>query len=237
MIPKRIYQVWFNKNGTTAIPGDVLKYIKHVQQWCLLHGYEYVLIDNNSELLKECMETSTFCKRQTHRPVALSDYVRLYALNKYGGIYLDTDVLIKEGFDKFLEGDYFIGYENSEASNHRFHRFDVGTFGSAPNNEVLTKLMWLMDTYLWPHYLNCGLLNIIIPNIPKEDSRYYNNGVWYAIPDMFPFVINVLLGKEILYNYKIEPLKFDDPYYKVYDIMYFSSGGKYTEHMFNTKWD
>ena len=133
MIPKRVYQIWFNKNGTTDIPEDVLKYIKHVQQWCLMHRYEYVLIDNDSELLKECMASSIFCKRQAHRPVALSDYVRLYALNKFGGIYLDTDVLIKEGFDNFLEGDYFIGYENSEASNHRFHRFDVGTFGSASN--------------------------------------------------------------------------------------------------------
>ena len=237
MIPKRIYQIWFNKNGTTTIPEDVLKYIKHVQQWCALHNYEYVLIDNNSECLKECLQTSTFCKRQSFRPVALSDYVRLYVLNKYGGIYLDTDVLIKEGFDRFLESDYFMGFENSEESNQRFHRIDVGTIGTVSNNEILIKLMWLMDKYMWPHYLNTGTMNSIIPNVPKDDSRYYNNNIWYAIPDLFPFTINVLLEKEILYNYKIEPLKFDDPYYKVYDIMYFSKEGKYTNHMFNTKWN
>lgn len=33
----------------------------------------------------------------------VADYVRLYALHKYGGIYLDTDVQLLKNFDAFSE--------------------------------------------------------------------------------------------------------------------------------------
>ena len=41
----------------------------------------------------------------------LSDYMRFYALNKYGGIYFDTDVEVLKSFDDLLENEFFIGYE------------------------------------------------------------------------------------------------------------------------------
>ena len=36
----------------------------------------------------------------------VSDYVRLYVLNKYGGIYVDTDVQLLQNFDKFLDDGF-----------------------------------------------------------------------------------------------------------------------------------
>lgn len=41
----------------------------------------------------------------------VADYVRLYALKKYGGIYLDTDVEIVKPFDELLQFDAFGGFE------------------------------------------------------------------------------------------------------------------------------
>ena len=43
----------------------------------------------------------------------VSDYVRLYALNEYGGIYLDTDVEVLKSFDTFLDGP-FMCFESDE---------------------------------------------------------------------------------------------------------------------------
>lgn len=42
-----------------------------------------------------------------------SDYVRLYAIFNYGGIYLDTDVEVYQSFDLLLNHRCFIGRENS----------------------------------------------------------------------------------------------------------------------------
>ncbi len=40
-----------------------------------------------------------------------ADYIRLYALNKEGGIYMDVDVLVKKRFDEFLSSDFFTAVE------------------------------------------------------------------------------------------------------------------------------
>lgn len=40
----------------------------------------------------------------------LSDMVRLLALYKYGGLYLDTDVKVYRSFDPLLDSDFLCGY-------------------------------------------------------------------------------------------------------------------------------
>ena len=41
-----------------------------------------------------------------------ADYIRLYALYHYGGIYLDSDVLVFQKFDKFLHNSAFTSIES-----------------------------------------------------------------------------------------------------------------------------
>jgi len=43
-----------------------------------------------------------------------ADYIRLYALYHFGGIYLDCDVEVLQSFDDLLELPYFMGKENSK---------------------------------------------------------------------------------------------------------------------------
>ncbi len=43
----------------------------------------------------------------------LSDYVRLWAVEKYGGIYLDTDVEAIRPLEKLLQEDAYFGFEIS----------------------------------------------------------------------------------------------------------------------------
>jgi len=49
-----------------------------------------------------------------HKYAFAADYIRLYALYHYGGIYLDTDVEVLKSFDDLLDLPYFIGKEPSE---------------------------------------------------------------------------------------------------------------------------
>lgn len=45
----------------------------------------------------------------------VADYTRIYALYKYGGIYMDTDIKLKTSFDRFLNYGVFTSYECAPA--------------------------------------------------------------------------------------------------------------------------
>ena len=45
----------------------------------------------------------------------VSDYVRLWALEQYGGVYLDTDVMVLRSYESLLNDTAFIGLEESKA--------------------------------------------------------------------------------------------------------------------------
>jgi mannosyltransferase OCH1-like enzyme len=51
------------------------------------------------------VNSSQFCKEayQHKKWAFVADYVRLYVLDKYGGVYLDTDVMLLKLFDHLLE--------------------------------------------------------------------------------------------------------------------------------------
>lgn len=44
----------------------------------------------------------------------LSDYLRLVIIDKYGGIYFDTDVELVRNFDTLLGCEAFFGFENEK---------------------------------------------------------------------------------------------------------------------------
>jgi len=50
----------------------------------------------------------------THKYAFAADYIRMYALYHFGGIYLDTDVEVLKSFDDLLDLPYFLGAEPSE---------------------------------------------------------------------------------------------------------------------------
>lgn len=45
----------------------------------------------------------------------MSDYVRLWALEQYGGVYVDTDVKVLKSYELLLNDTAFIGLEESKA--------------------------------------------------------------------------------------------------------------------------
>lgn len=57
---------------------------------------------------KQMLKKSRFLRESYRLKIwsYVSDYVRLYALYNYGGIYLDTDVQVIKNLDKFLKDDF-----------------------------------------------------------------------------------------------------------------------------------
>ena len=102
MIPKIIHFCWLS--GDEYPP--MIK--KCIESWKLhLPDYEIILWDTkrfdvNSVLwTKQAFE----CKKYAFA----ADYIRLYALYHYGGIYLDSDIFVYKSFDDLLALPYFIG--------------------------------------------------------------------------------------------------------------------------------
>lgn len=127
-IPKHIHQIWL---GTAPKPEPWLKTVKDFADE---HGYDYTLW-SSAEAEKELPWDEFPGLRRTygylHSQLAgQADIIRLLALYKYGGIYIDADsvVLKPAKFDKFLRGTTagaFFGWENIPKSHTR----KLGDFG------------------------------------------------------------------------------------------------------------
>ncbi len=104
MIPKIIHYCWF---GPNQIPDYQQQYIRHWKK--LMPDYEYICWNEN----KIDVSSSPFLKQAYDAKMwaFVADYTRVYALIKYGGIYMDTDVEVREGFDDFLTYSFFTSVE------------------------------------------------------------------------------------------------------------------------------
>lgn len=106
MIPKKIHYVWL---GSAELPPLVEECIASWRR--LMPDYEIIRWDESclgeieSTFVKEALEKKKWA--------FASDYIRLHALYKEGGIYLDTDVRVLKPFDDLLPLPAFIGTEHA----------------------------------------------------------------------------------------------------------------------------
>lgn len=93
-----------------------------------------------------------------------SDYIRLYAVHKYGGFYLDTDVEVLKDFSPLLNFEYVLGMENSD---RKF--IEAATFGAQVGNEFLYKCM---KSYHHRHFIKedgTYDYSFMIPHVMKQN--------------------------------------------------------------------
>ncbi len=105
-IPKIIHYCWF---GGAEKPKLAQKCIKSWKKHC--KGYELIeWSEKNFDISKAPLYV-----RQAYEAkkwAFVTDYVRLFAMTQFGGIYMDTDVEVVKNLDKFLENRAFSGFEN-----------------------------------------------------------------------------------------------------------------------------
>lgn len=106
MIPKIIHYCWFGRNPK---PELALKCIKSWKKYC--KGYQ--IIEWNEDNFD--INSAPLYVRQAYEAkkwAFVTDYVRLYAMTKFGGIYMDTDVEVLKPLDHLLKHAAFSGFEN-----------------------------------------------------------------------------------------------------------------------------
>lgn len=105
MIPKIIHFCWLSDD---PYPQEIQRCLDSWKK--ILPDYEIWKWDrkrfdiNSVPWTKEAFEAKKYA--------FAADYIRLYALYNYGGIYLDSDVLMYKSFDPLLNLPYFIGTDN-----------------------------------------------------------------------------------------------------------------------------
>ena len=131
MIPKIIHYVWVGNNPK---PKDIKKCMKTWKK----HLKDYKIIEWNESNFD--ISSHPFVKKayEAKKWAYVSDYIRMYAIYNYGGIYLDTDVLVLEKFDKFLNNKVFVGFERE---NYPF----TAVFGAEKKNKFIKKLLDYYD--------------------------------------------------------------------------------------------
>ena len=147
---KYIHYCWF---GSKRIPWKARKCIRSWKRY--LPDYEIVRWDETNVDLNECPFVREAYQRKKWAFVA--DYVRTKALYEYGGVYLDTDVMIKKKVDFLLDKPAFVGVEDSGYVN-------VAVWGAKKEKSFLARDV--LDFYRGQaHFNHLDLYSITIPVI------------------------------------------------------------------------
>ncbi len=131
MIPKIIHYCWLSND---PLPSDLQRYMRTWKK--KLPDYEFMLWDTK----RFDMNTSLWVKQafENKKYAFAADYIRLYALYHYGGIYLDTDVEVLKSYNPLLHLNMMVGFDHME------NRLEAATWGAEKGN---TCIKILLDSY------------------------------------------------------------------------------------------
>ena len=109
MIPKIIHYCWFGKGAMPElVERCVASWKMHMPDWeYRLWSEDNFDIPSAPQYVREAYAAKKYA--------FVSDYVRLWALEREGGLYMDVDFEVYKPFDDFMEQyDAFAGYEGSK---------------------------------------------------------------------------------------------------------------------------
>ena len=136
MIPKIIHYCWFGKG---KIPEQQQHYIDDWKRKC--PDWEIKLWnETNFDISQHPFVASAYKKNKF---AFVSDYVRVWALHHQGGIYLDTDVELKQSLDCFLQHEAFSCIETKGIA------FTSAVWGSAIGHSLTRRMLEYYDSRLY----------------------------------------------------------------------------------------
>ncbi|MGV4415211.1 glycosyltransferase family 32 protein [Chryseobacterium sp. T1] len=180
-IPKKIHYTWFSDD---PFPLLVQNCINSWEKYLL--DYEFIKWD--FEKVKNIDNIFLQQALKEKKWAFASDFVRLYSVYNYGGIYLDTDVEVYKDFKELLSYKCFIGKENSFHLQGRevVSYLTSHCFGAEKNNSFIQRCL---------SYYECRSFimssNIQLPNVLRLDMT------------LLPY-IQAVIAKEEGWNWSYE---------------------------------
>ena len=134
-IEKIIHYCWFGNKPMSNLNLKCLEsWKKYLPDYKIMHWNE-----NNSPMEHPYIKAAM--KRRLYAFV--SDYVRLYALQNFGGIYMDTDMELIKNPTPILDNlEFFSAYEDIKAGS-----VSCGMFGAYKNNNIINQMLEYINEY------------------------------------------------------------------------------------------
>lgn len=160
MIPKIIHYCWLSND---PVPEELQRCMNSWNKY--LPDYEFIKWDFNrfpkesSRWVSEAFDNKKYA--------FAADYIRLFALYNYGGIYLDMDVEVLKPFDDLLDADELICYESNRDV------FEMATIGASKGANWIKDILDYYEnrSFILP---DGSLDTLPLPNIAKNalSSKY-----------------------------------------------------------------
>lgn len=205
MIPKIINYIWLG-GGKKSLLANA----------CIVSWHEcmpdYKIIEwneSNLDLDRLCQENRFLAECRKRKLWAfMADYLRLYILYNYGGIYFDTDVQVLRSFDELLDHGGFIGMEFFSQDHDDAVTEGTGVIASEAGNGII-----------------------------KECLDYYNDKIWNSDVYYIPSIFSLVLNKESKGDFYIYNVDYFAPYdYRKKFEMSCLTKNTYAIHWFSASW-
>lgn len=190
MIPKIIHYCWLSQD---QIPETYQAYMK---LWKIkLPDYQFILWNTERFDLNQTIWTKQAFDVNMYACAA--DYIRLYAVYTCGGIYLDTDMEVIKPFDRLLDEEIMLGYEN-----HKNGNLEAGCFGAVKGHPYIRKCMEYFEENQFFD--------------PDEEGKIKGMPVWERHEYIDPLILPEIM-KEVLKGH------FQNNGYRIYPREYFTA--------------
>lgn len=162
MIPKTVHYIWLGGKPKSAFVRMCINTWRRN-----LDGYQIVEWNESNLPLEELSEENCFLKEclRLRLWAFASDYLRLFVLERYGGIYLDTDVEILSSFDRLLGSSMFVGLE---ANGY----ICTGVIGARANSPEVKRLREYYEHEVWESPVSNN--PVIFRDLMKREPEHFS---------------------------------------------------------------
>lgn len=188
MIPKIIHYCWFSGD---KYPDSIKRCIKswkkelpdyEIRLW---NGYSFDF--DSIPFVKRCIEMRKWA--------FAADYIRLYAVYTYGGIYLDSDVKVLKSFNPILDSKAFWGIDANNDQDYAFP--EAAIFGAEKGFEPIKEMMTFYENLPADEANPITFERLTNVFSPENRSVLDSNGNFHLVTA--PTVMESVLSK---YGYK-----------------------------------
>lgn len=207
-IPRKIHYSWFGgKDKSNFIQRCISTWRKYLPDYEIIEWNEQNFDLEKHQFAKEAYDAGKYA--------FVSDYVRVYVIYHYGGIYFDTDIEVKADFsDKLTDAKFVIAFERPQS-------LMTGFFAAQKKNPVVLEILNYYDSLSF--YNEDGSMkltpNPIIFAQQAEKFGLVFNGKYQEIGDRMRIYPNEVFGG-----------------YDVYDMIYTITENTVVVHHYTASW-
>ncbi len=169
-IPRIIHSVWC---GPRPMPDGHRRF---VEGWKRLHpGWQFMEWNNATIDFSGRWLAQAYVVRRFN---VVSDYVRVAALLRHGGVYLDTDVELLRPLDPLLEEPAFLGIQTDKPPEEEPDWLNGAVIGAPSGHRLLSALLDGLETLVDPtrnlgSYTGPGLITetVLAQGLAPEPRR------------------------------------------------------------------